>query len=63
VAWQVLSIDDGFCNRAKARFGTARINADNGPRAQTGKIQMPVEYFKLDHADEAYQLLHDGKIR
>ena len=31
--------------------------------AQTGKIQMLVEHFTLDHADEAYQLLHDGKIR
>ena len=31
--------------------------------AQTGKIRMLVEHFTLDHADEAYQLLRDGKIR
>jgi propanol-preferring alcohol dehydrogenase len=31
--------------------------------AQTGKIHMQVEHFPLDRADEAYQLLHDGKIQ
>ena len=31
--------------------------------AQTGKIQMLVERFTLDQADQVYQLLHDGKIR
>jgi alcohol dehydrogenase, propanol-preferring len=24
---------------------------------------MPVEHFPLDRADEAYQLLHDGRIK
>jgi propanol-preferring alcohol dehydrogenase len=31
--------------------------------AKTGKIQMLVEHFPLDRADEAYHLLHDGKIQ
>jgi alcohol dehydrogenase, propanol-preferring len=31
--------------------------------AQTGKIQMLVEHFPLERADDAYQLLHDGKIQ
>ena len=31
--------------------------------AQTGKISMLVEHFPLECAGEAYQLLHDGKIR
>jgi propanol-preferring alcohol dehydrogenase len=31
--------------------------------AQAGKIKMLVEYFPLDRAAEAYQLLHDGKIQ
>jgi alcohol dehydrogenase, propanol-preferring len=31
--------------------------------AQSGKIKMLVEYFPLDRAAEAYQLLHDGKIQ
>jgi propanol-preferring alcohol dehydrogenase len=31
--------------------------------AQTGKIQMLVEHFALERAEEAYQLLHDGKIQ
>ena len=31
--------------------------------AQAGKIQMLVEHFPIDRADEAYQLLHDGKIQ
>ena len=31
--------------------------------AQSGKIQMLVEHFPLDRAGDAYQLLHEGKIR
>ena len=31
--------------------------------AQSGRIQMLVEHFPLDHAGESYRLLHDGKIR
>ncbi|WP_333771994.1 zinc-binding dehydrogenase [Streptomyces sp. IBSBF 3136] len=31
--------------------------------AQQEKIKMLVEYFPLERADEAYRLLHDGKIR
>jgi alcohol dehydrogenase, propanol-preferring len=31
--------------------------------AKVGKIQMLVEHFPLERADEAYQLLHDGKIQ
>jgi propanol-preferring alcohol dehydrogenase len=31
--------------------------------AQAGKIKMLVEHFPLKRAPEAYQLLHDGKIR
>jgi D-arabinose 1-dehydrogenase-like Zn-dependent alcohol dehydrogenase len=31
--------------------------------AKAGKIQMLVEHFPLERADEAYQLLHDGKIQ
>jgi alcohol dehydrogenase, propanol-preferring len=31
--------------------------------AQAGKIQMLVEHFPLERADEAYHLLHDGKIQ
>jgi propanol-preferring alcohol dehydrogenase len=30
--------------------------------AQTGKIQMLIDHFPLERADEAYHLLHDGKI-
>ena len=30
--------------------------------AQAGQIRMLVEYFPLERAGEAYQLLHDGKI-
>jgi propanol-preferring alcohol dehydrogenase len=30
--------------------------------AQTGKVHMLVEHFPLERADQAYQLLHDGKI-
>jgi propanol-preferring alcohol dehydrogenase len=30
--------------------------------AQTGKITMLVEHFTLDEAEQAYHLLHDGKI-
>jgi propanol-preferring alcohol dehydrogenase len=40
-----------------------RINRRVITLAQTGKIRMLVEHFTLDHADEAYQLLRDGKIR
>jgi alcohol dehydrogenase, propanol-preferring len=31
--------------------------------AQAGKIKMLVEHFPLERADEAYHLLHDGKIQ
>jgi propanol-preferring alcohol dehydrogenase len=31
--------------------------------AQAGKIKMLVEHFPLEHASEAYRLLHDGKIQ
>jgi len=31
--------------------------------AQAGQIRMLVEYFPLERAGEAYQLLHDGKIQ
>jgi alcohol dehydrogenase, propanol-preferring len=31
--------------------------------AQAGKIKMLVEYFPLERAGEAYQLLHDGQIQ
>ena len=31
--------------------------------AQTGKITVLVEHFPLEHAANAYQLLHDGKIQ
>ena len=31
--------------------------------AQAGKIKMLVEHFPLQRADEAYELLHDGKIK
>jgi len=31
--------------------------------ARAGKIKMLVEHFPLERADEAYQLLHDGKIK
>jgi alcohol dehydrogenase, propanol-preferring len=31
--------------------------------AQAGKIKMLVEYFPLDRAGEAYDLLHEGKIQ
>lgn len=31
--------------------------------AQAGKIKMLVEHFPLQRADEAYHLLHDGKIK
>jgi propanol-preferring alcohol dehydrogenase len=31
--------------------------------AQAGKIKMLVEHFPLEHASEAYHLLHDGKIQ
>ena len=31
--------------------------------AQAGKIKMLIEHFTLEHASEAYHLLHDGKIR
>lgn len=31
--------------------------------AQAGKIKMLVEHFPLERAAEAYQLLHDGKIK
>jgi alcohol dehydrogenase, propanol-preferring len=30
--------------------------------ARTGKIQMLVEHFPLDRADQACQLLHDGRL-
>jgi propanol-preferring alcohol dehydrogenase len=31
--------------------------------AQAGKVKMLVDHFSLDRAAEAYDLLHDGKIR
>ena len=31
--------------------------------AQTGKVNMLVEHFPLDDAAQAYELLHDGKIK
>ena len=31
--------------------------------ANSGKIRMLVEHFGLDDAADAYQLLHDGRIR
>jgi propanol-preferring alcohol dehydrogenase len=31
--------------------------------AQVGKIHMLVERFPLEQVGEAYQLLHDGKIK
>jgi propanol-preferring alcohol dehydrogenase len=31
--------------------------------ARAGKLKMLVEHFSLDRAAEAYELLHDGKIR
>jgi alcohol dehydrogenase, propanol-preferring len=31
--------------------------------AQAGKIKMLTEQFPLEHASEAYHLLHDGKIQ
>jgi propanol-preferring alcohol dehydrogenase len=31
--------------------------------AEAGKISMLVERFPLERADEAYRLLHDGKIK
>jgi alcohol dehydrogenase, propanol-preferring len=31
--------------------------------AKVGKIQMLVEHLPLEREDEAYQLLHDGKIQ
>jgi propanol-preferring alcohol dehydrogenase len=31
--------------------------------AQAGKIKMLVEHFPLERADEAYHLLHEGKIQ
>jgi len=31
--------------------------------AQAGKIRMLVEHFPLDRVEEAYHLLHDGKIQ
>jgi propanol-preferring alcohol dehydrogenase len=51
------------CSVASPYWGTITELMEVVSLAQAGKIQMLVEYFPLERAGEAYQLLHDGKIQ
>jgi propanol-preferring alcohol dehydrogenase len=50
------------CSVAAPFWGSIPELIDVVKLAQTGKIQMLVEHFPLDRADQAYHLLHDGRI-
>jgi propanol-preferring alcohol dehydrogenase len=51
------------CSVASPYWGTIPELMEVVSLAQAGKIKMLVEYFPLERAGEAYQLLHDGKIQ
>jgi propanol-preferring alcohol dehydrogenase len=51
------------CAVASPFWGSIPELVDVVNLAHTGKIRMLVEHFPLERAAEAYQLLHDGKIK
>jgi propanol-preferring alcohol dehydrogenase len=51
------------CSVASTYWGTIPELMEVISLAQAGKIKMLVEHFPLERADEAYHLLHDGKIQ
>jgi propanol-preferring alcohol dehydrogenase len=51
------------CSVASPYWGTIPELMEVVSLAQAGKIKMLVEYFPLERAGDAYQLLHDGKIQ
>ena len=51
------------CSAASPYWGSIPEVVEVVSLAQAGKIKMLVEHFPIERAGEAYQLLHDGKIR
>jgi propanol-preferring alcohol dehydrogenase len=51
------------CSVASPFWGSIPELIDVIELAQSGKIKMLVEHFRLDEAAHGYQLLHDGKIQ
>jgi propanol-preferring alcohol dehydrogenase len=51
------------CSAASPYWGSIPELVEVVSLAQAGKIKMLVERFPIERAGEAYQLLHDGKIR
>jgi propanol-preferring alcohol dehydrogenase len=51
------------CSVASPYWGSIPELMEVVSLAQAGKIRMLVEQFPLEHASEAYQLLHDGQIK
>jgi propanol-preferring alcohol dehydrogenase len=51
------------CSVASPYWGSIPELMEVVTLAQAGKIKMLVEHFPLERAEEAYHLLHDGKIQ